>query len=111
MTGVELFVGLEVHKNSIAIADAAGGPGLEVHDKGTIPHDVLRLIKRTSARGRPEDLFVAHDAGSTGYDLFRRLREVGIDCVVVAPSKTPRRPGDRVKTDKANPRSPRSISK
>ena len=100
MTSVKQFIGLDFHKDTIAIAVAPGGPGLEVHDRGIIPHDVSRLIKRITALGRPEDLFVAYEAGPTGYGLYRDLTEAGISCIVVAPSKTPRRPGDRVKTDK-----------
>ena len=100
MTSVKQYIGLDVHKSTIAIAVAPAGPGLEVHSRGTIPHDASRLLKRITALGRPEDLFVAYEAGPTGYGLYRKLCEAGISCIVVAPSKTPRRPGDRVKTDK-----------
>lgn len=99
MTSVKQFIGLDVHKRTISIAVAPGGPGLEVHARGTIPHDVKRLLGRITALGRPEDLFVAYEAGPTGFGLQRKLSEHGISCIVVAPSKTPRRPGDRVKTD------------
>ncbi len=99
MTSVKQFIGLDVHKRTISIAVAPGGPGLEVHSRGTIPHDVKRLLGRITALGRREDLFVAYEAGPTGFGLQRKLDEEGISCIVVAPSKTPRRPGDRVKTD------------
>ena len=104
MTSVKQYVGLDVHKDSIAIAVAPGGPGLEVHDRGVIPHDVTRLLNRIKAWGRPEDLFVAYEAGPTGYGLYHALSEAGISCIVVAPSKTPIRPGERVKTDKRDAR-------
>lgn len=99
MSSVKQYVGLDVHKDTITIAVAPGGPGLEVHDRGTIPHDLPRLVRRLTALGRPEDLFVAYEAGPTGYGLYRHLRGLGISCTVVAPSKTPRRPGERIKTD------------
>ena len=99
MTSIRQFIGLDVHKRTITIAVAPGGPGLEVESRGTIPHDVKRLLGRITALGRREDLFVAYEAGPTGFGLQRKLAEEGISCVVVAPSKTPRRPGDRVKTD------------
>lgn len=99
MSSVKQYVGLDVHKDTITIAVAPGGPGLEVHDRGTIRHDVPRLIRRLTALGRPEELFVAYEAGPTGYGLYRELGAAGMTCVVVAPSKTPRRPGDRIKTD------------
>ena len=99
MTSVKQFIGLDVHKRSISIAVAPGGAGLEVDPRGTIPNDLKRLLGRITALGRKEDLFVAYEAGPTGFGLQRALTERGISCVVVAPSKTPRRPGDRVKTD------------
>lgn len=99
MTSIRQFLGLDVHKRTITIAVAPGGPGLEVRSLGTIPHDVKRLLGRITALGRREDLFVAYEAGPTGFGLQRKLAEEGISCIVVAPSKTPRRPGDRVKTD------------
>jgi transposase len=43
---------------------------------------------------------VVYEAGPCGYELYRRLRKSGIDCVVAAPSLTPRKPGDRVKTNR-----------
>lgn len=100
MKSVKQYVGLDVHKETIAIAVAPGGPGLEVQDRGTIPNDWNRVVKRLRALGRPEDLFVAYEAGPTGYGLYRRFTEAGISCIVVAPSKTPRRPGEKVKTDR-----------
>lgn len=104
MSSVKQYIGLDVHKDTIAIAVAPGGPGLEVQDRGEIAHDTVLLLKRLKALGRPEKLFVAYEAGPTGYGLYRKLSEAGISCMVVAPSKTPRRPGERVKTDKKDAR-------
>jgi transposase len=42
----------------------------------------------------------AYEAGPTGYGLARELAKCGVECVVAAPSKTPRASGDRVKTDR-----------
>ena len=100
MKSVKQYVGLDVHKETIAIAVAPGGPGLEVQDRGTIRNDWNRLLKRLTALGRREDLFVAYEAGPTGYGLYRRFTDAGISCIVVAPSKTPRRPGEKVKNDR-----------
>jgi transposase len=100
MMSVKQFVGLDVHKDTISIAVAPGGVGEKILDRGTIPNDWHRLVKRLTALGRPEDIFVAYEAGPTGYGLYRKLTEAGISCIVVAPSKTPRRPGDKVKTDR-----------
>lgn len=100
MSTLAKFVGLDVHKSSIAMAVAEGGPFDEVEELGTLPHDVTRVLRRLERLGPPESLHVAYEAGPTGYGLYRALRREGIDCVVVAPSKTPQRSGDRVKTDR-----------
>jgi transposase len=58
---------------------------------------VRRLLRRLGAADR---LRVCYEAGCTGYELHRLITGMGIDCVVIAPSLVPRRPGDRVKTDR-----------
>ncbi len=50
--------------------------------------------------GKPEGLRIVYEAGPCGLAMVRQLRRVGYQCEVVAPSKIPRRPGDRVKTDR-----------
>jgi transposase len=93
------FVGLDVHKASIAVAvaDAFGDP----EDHGQIANDpsaIRKLVDRLG--GADVHLSVAYEAGPTGYALHRQLSAMGIDCIVVAPSLIPTRPGDRVKTDR-----------
>lgn len=100
MNTLAKFVGLDVHKKSIAMAVAEGGAFDEVDELGTLPHDVTRVLRRLERLGPAESLHVAYEAGPTGYGLYRALKRSGIDCVVVAPSKTPQRSGDRVKTDR-----------
>jgi transposase len=93
------FVGLDVHKASISIA-VAGGYG-EPEDHGAIANDaesVRRLLVRLGDAGHR--LVVAYEAGPTGYALHRQVTAMGIECMVVAPSLIPVRPGDRIKTDK-----------
>lgn len=50
--------------------------------------------------GLPSPVRACYEAGPTGFGLYRAAREAGLDVSVVAPSKTPRAPGDRVKTDR-----------
>ena len=92
------FVGLDVHKATIAVAvaDAFGDP--EDHSQiANDPSAVRRLMQRL---GEPDlHLQVAYEAGPTGYALHRQLTAMGIACVVVAPSLIPVKPGDRIKTD------------
>jgi transposase len=96
---IRAYVGLDVHKESIAVAvgDAAGGAARFV---GTISHDVPQLLKVLGRLGHQGDLEVVYEAGPTGYGLQRVLVAAGYSCQVIAPSLIPRRPGDRVKTDR-----------
>jgi len=96
-----LFVGLDVHKDSISVAYAAGGlteaPQF-VGPIGTRQSDIDKLIRRLHSKAR--DLVFAYEAGPCGYGLYRHLTSQGFDCRVVAPSLMPKRPGDRVKNDR-----------
>lgn len=100
MQKIAQFVGLDVHKDTVALAVAPAGPGMEVRDLGQMPHDVPRIVKRILKLGEPGSVHVAYEAGPTGYGLSRALQAAGIPCIVVAPSKTPQVSGDRVKTDR-----------
>jgi transposase len=99
-----IYVGLDVHKDSIVIAVAREGrEAAEVWK--TIPYDGVRLRKALKMLVRDgEVLRVCYEAGPTGFGLCRRLREAGIDGIVVAPSLVPGKPGDRVKTDRRDAR-------
>lgn len=94
------YVGLDVHKNTIAVAVAWPGRGAPEY-VGEIKNDrksLKRLIKRLSPDG--EVLSFCYEAGPCGYGLYRELAESGHDCEVVAPGLVPRKPGERVKTDR-----------
>lgn len=96
-----LFVGLDVHKESISVAYAASGvpePPQFVGPIGTRKCDIDKLIRRLHAKA-PRLVF-AYEAGPCGYVLHRYLTSKGFDCHVVAPSLMPKRPGDRVKNDR-----------
>jgi len=95
-------VGLDVHKDTIAVAVAERGG--EVRDWGTILHTPEAVRKLVRKLGPKEELLVAYEAGPCGYELYRQLWSMDVQCVVVAPSLVPRRPGDRVKTDRRDAR-------
>lgn len=61
---------------------------------------LTRLKKKLAPLGVPGEIQICHEAGPTGYGLCRALRELGYDCQVVAPAKTPSVSSDRVKTDR-----------
>ncbi|MGH7552302.1 MAG: IS110 family transposase [Longimicrobiales bacterium] len=100
MKRIAQFVGLDVHKDTVCMAVAFGGPGLAVRELGVVPHDVPKVVQRILELGPAECLQVAYEAGPTGYGLCRALEAVGVRCIVAAPSKTPVRSGDRIKTDR-----------
>jgi len=96
-----LFVGLDVHKDSIAVAHAAEDRSAEVIYVGAIgtrQADLDALVRRLHSKAAR--LVFAYEAGPCGYVLYRQLTGQGLQCLVVAPSLIPRKPGDRVKTDR-----------
>jgi transposase len=67
---------------------------------GTVGTDFAQLRKALDRIGPVSSILVVYEAGPCGYRLARHLAEVGYTCQVVAPTKIPRRPGERVKTDR-----------
>jgi transposase len=95
------YVGLDVHKETISVTVAEDGRDGAVRFIGTIPNkaaDVSKLLRRLA-----EDyqrLEFCYEAGCCGYGIYRQIVELGQGCMVVAPSMIPRKPGDRIKTDR-----------
>jgi transposase len=96
---ISKFVGLDVHKQTVAVsvADAGGG---EVRYLGNFPHTDDSFRKLVKQLGRPSGLAFCYEAGPTGFGLCRLLRSLGCHAAVVAPSLIPRKSGARVKTDR-----------
>lgn len=96
-----LHVGLDVHANSIDVTVAEAGAGGEVRHVGATGGDLASLDRmlRKLRSGGPK-LHVVYEAGPCGFVIARHLAAQGIDCEVVAPSMIPRRPGERIKTDR-----------
>jgi transposase len=94
------YVGMDVHKETIAVsvAEALGGEVRYVGEIANTPEAVVKLV-RTLRKGDATLLF-CYEAGPCGYGLYRQLLGLGQACQVVAPSLTPKKPGDRVKTDR-----------
>ena len=93
-------VGLDVHARSIV------GCGLDTVSGAVTRRRLTPTIEGVSAwlAELPAPVAVAYEAGPTGFGLARQLTAAGIRCVVVAPSKLQRPPGDRVKTDSRDAR-------
>ena len=96
-----IYVGLDVHKDTIAVALAEAGKRGELREHGKIantPAALRTLAAKLASHGWR--LRFCYEAGPCGYGIQRQLSEAGHECVVVAPSLIPRKPGDRVKTDR-----------
>lgn len=95
------YIGLDVHKATIAVAIAEGSRHGEVRTLGVFQNrtDVIsKLVERLTKAGRR--LSFCYEAGPCGYGLHRFLIARGHDCIVVAPSLIPVKAGERVKTDR-----------
>ena len=96
-----LYIGLDVHKESIAVAYVAKAHDAEVIFLGTIgtrQADIDQLVRKLQAKAK--HLVFVYEAGPCGYWLYRYLTNKGHICWVVAPSLIPKKAGDRVKTDR-----------
>jgi len=93
------FVGLDVHKDSIAMGLAPTGREPPRFVGTVVPH-WSALCKALGRLGRRQELQIVYEAGPCGYTLARELRSHGYACEVIAPAKIARRPGDRIKTDR-----------
>jgi transposase len=97
----EAFVGFDTAKKKHAVAIADAGRDSEIRYFGEIDSSSATIDK---VIGRLAEhyatLHVCYEAGPTGYGLYRQVKALGHDCMVVAPSLIPRKPGERVKTNR-----------
>ena len=99
MNNSSTVVGLDVHKDSIvaAVLPARSAQISEVINIGNSSLEIKRLVERITRRGAAEFVY---EAGPCGYEIWRQITGMGTACSVIAPGLTPKKPGDRVKTDR-----------
>ena len=96
------FIGMDVHKDAIVVAVTTSGEIGNATPYGRVPNTAValeKLVKRLRHAGSGPLKF-CYEAGPCGYTICRQLLELKQDCQVVAPSLIPKKPGERVKTDR-----------
>ena len=98
------YIGLDVHKESISIAWALGNSRGNATYHGRCGGSNLAAERALRALARKlevpfQELKVCHEAGPTGFVLARRLRALGLEVAVMSPTRTERRPNEKIKTD------------
>lgn len=94
------YVGLDVHKETVAVsvAEVQGGEVRYFGEIANTPEAIEKLVRQL--RKGDANLSFCYEAGPCGYGIHRQLTDLGWDCQVVAPSLIPKKAGDRVKTDR-----------
>ncbi|MGZ5584987.1 MAG: IS110 family RNA-guided transposase [Usitatibacter sp.] len=98
---IAAFVAFDTSKLRNAVAIAEEGRTGEVRFFGEIDNTAeatAKLVKKLAAKY--ERVAYCYEAGPTGYGLYRQITDLGHECMVVAPSLIPKKPGDRVKTNR-----------
>jgi transposase len=101
MEGSITWVGIDAHKRTLVIAVIH--PGKTLLEELEIDNDErsIRKLVRRLVKNAPGEIRICYEAGTCGYNLQRRLEAAGgVVCEVVAPSLIPRKPGERIKTDR-----------
>jgi transposase len=95
------YVALDTSKLHNAVAIAEAGREGEIRYLGEIDTSreaTAKLVRKLA--GKYARLSFCYEAGPTGYGLYRQITSLGHDCIVVAPSLIPQKPGNRVKTNR-----------
>lgn len=98
-----LFIGLDTHKEFVEVAyieDQRGAKPVHLGRQRTSKVAIKKLTRQLESKYPDATLHFVYEAGPCGYWIYRLLTSLGHCCYVVAPSLIPKKPGDRVKTDK-----------
>ncbi len=98
-----LFIGLDTHKEFVEVAyieDQRGAQAIHHGRQSTTKLAITKLARQFESKYPDATLHFVYEAGPCGYWIYRLLTSLGHCCYVVAPSLIPKKPGDKVKTDK-----------
>lgn len=96
------YVGIDDSKRKLVVAILQ--PGATEPEEREIPNEPTPLRRLMTRLVREGPVAACYEAGVSGYDLYRQLTALGVHCDVIAPALTPRRPGDRIKTNRRDAR-------
>ena len=98
-----LFIGLDTHKVFSEVAYIEDQRGAKPVHHGKIPSTktaIKKLVRQFESKYPKATLHFVYEAGPCGYWMYRLITSLGHCCYVVAPSLIPKKPGDKIKTDK-----------
>ena len=98
-----IFIGLDTHKEFHEVAYCEEQRGASPVHYGRIPSSkvsVKKLLRQFESKYPGSTLHVVYEAGPCGYWIYRLITSLGHCCYVVAPSLIPKKPGERIKTDR-----------
>jgi transposase len=104
MEEVITYVGIDAHKRELHVAMLMGTAAQPVTWTVENEPKAIERLRRKLERDSPGRVQVCYEAGPCGYALQRQLTKGRIQCLVIAPALIPRKPGDRVKTDRRDAR-------
>ena len=99
MKNCSTFIGMDVHKETIAVATAGKHGSPRYYGEIANTAEALTKLVKKVVPSRSKAVF-CYEAGPCGYGVHRQITDMGHRCDVVAPSLIPKKPGDRVKTDR-----------
>jgi transposase len=106
MKEIITWVGIDAHKKTLAVATFP--PGKREPEEFTVENNekaIRKLVRRLERDAGGGEIRICYEAGTCGYTLQRRLESSGsVVCDVIAPSLVPRKPGERIKTDRRDAR-------
>ncbi|SQD77599.1 transposase [Moritella yayanosii] len=98
-----VFIGMDTHKSFIEVAyieDVRGVKPIHLGKNPSTKQSVIKLVRRFESKYPHATLHFVYEAGPCGYWIYRLITSIGHCCYVIAPSLIPKKPGDKIKTDK-----------